>query len=365
MNRLEETKLIHDDLVSTGVMASYMIEMGVHSLLDYDEETRITKRINDGLESIRTTISNLELSPASEKLKKLLAVFERKAAVNGTALPYDRLIKAVKIALKNRSESKEHSLVAFLLEDDVEVVEKYKELLVKANLRLVIKIAHNYRTNVSISRLDLIQDGNAGLIRAIYRFDPAHGNRFATYASWWIRQAMQRAVFQNGRTIRWPAHIFEIIQSIARYKRENNCSHMTDKEIAVSLGYNQEVIHAITLSKDIPYSLDCPLSGPGGDNDDHDYKSMIPDEEHLGPYERVAGEELSKIVLELFGRLKPREARIMRLRFGIDCKREHTLQEIADKEGLSRERVRQIQIVVQQKLAKHCKSRQLGDYIND
>jgi RNA polymerase primary sigma factor len=334
-------------------------------LLCREDEESLAIKIRSGLENLRKTVSALDSSPVADRLKAKLEFWEKRSQEKDKAFAYDLLIKAIRKIVKYRNYDNDHEVVAFHLEDDFRRVEQHKDTMAKANLRLVIKISKFYKPSLCISKLDLIQEGNSGLLRAIYRFDPTKGSRFATYAGWWIRQAMQRAVADQSRIIRWPVHVYETETAINRKRQEKEYWNSTDEEIGNELGMNPDIVQSITLSKENPLSLDAPLTGNGSTPHDDDFLSTIADDQLNAPDQVADRNQLSSIVGEILNSLAPREAGVMKLRYGIDCERDMTLQEVAHRFNISRERVRQIQKNAEIRLQRIFKNQDLRTYLHD
>ncbi len=356
----------HDvELVGNNPLGSYISEMSECSdLLSEEEETSLAIKIRERLEQLKNNIFILPDSPVTDYLKTKLEKYEKRSFENDKAFAYDSLMTAIKKVMRKRASSRDHKVVSFFLEDDYKAVEEYKETMAKANLRLVITIAKGYTTAPCVTKLDLIQEGNAGLLRAIYRFDPYKGYRFATYASWWIRQAIQRAVLCQGRIIRWPVHVYEANNAINKQRKDKNNWNKTDQQIGVELGVNPEIVQSITFSKGSPLSLDAPIKGTNSSSND-DFLSTIADDQKKSPDQVVARKELSSIIEKLLNTLPPREAAVIKLRYGIGCKTDHTLQQVAQRFDISRERVRQIQSKAENKLKRIFKNNNLGIYLHD
>ncbi|HEY61782.1 MAG: sigma-70 family RNA polymerase sigma factor [Anaerolineales bacterium] len=218
---------------------------------------------------------------------------------------------------------------------------KAREQLIKANTRLVVSVAKKY-TRSSLPLLDLIQEGNIGLIKAIEKYDYHRGFRFSTYATWWIRQTITRAIADHGRTIRLPVHMHDRIRKINKTKQnlEQELGRPpTTKELSESLEMPEEILQWTLRVTRFPISLESPLN----ENDDKEISMFIEDEMASPPYESIYQSLLKEKINDILSTLTPREARIIRLRFGIDQSHPYTLEELGKKFGLTRERIRQIE----------------------
>jgi RNA polymerase primary sigma factor len=235
---------------------------------------------------------------------------------------------------------------------------KAREHMIKANLRLVVKMAHDY-DGLGLPLLDLISEGNIGLMSAVERFDPRKGAKLATYSSWWIRQSMRRALANQAKTIRLPVHMVDKIYHLRKAELrllETFGREPTDVEVASELGLTTRQVSSMRISSLRPASLDAPL---GEDGLTH-LGEIVADENAATPYEKLENRATIEMLREMLKALDAREATVLRFRFGLDGGRERTLDEVGKEFGLTRERIRQLQNMALKKLRRLIESREMA-----
>ncbi len=289
-----------------------------------------------------------------------------KILLDDTALTKDLTINdPVRMYLKEIGQIK-----LLTMEEELELADRIREgdefaktILAEANLRLVVSIAKRY-VGRGMLFLDLIQEGNIGLMKAVEKFDVSKGYKFSTYATWWIRQAITRAIADQARTIRVPVHMVETINKLARVQRQLTLElnrEPSEEELAKKMNVSVDKIRDIYKISQEPVSLETPI----GEEDDSHLGDFVPDERNMSPEEYATNEMLKDEISEVLLTLTEREEKVIRLRFGLEDGKSRTLEEVGQMFGVTRERIRQIEAKALRKLRHPSRSRKLKDYMGD
>ncbi|MDJ0764186.1 MAG: RNA polymerase sigma factor RpoD/SigA [Myxococcota bacterium] len=339
-------------------MDIYLRQISHIPLLSREEEVALTAAIGAAHQEIMAELTgtpylpalsgsgNFEAEEVQEAVFRLKSDFLKISSDEPTFLPHDRLKTAHKTIVRAENASR-----------------RARNQLIESNLKLVVWIARKYK-NRGLAISDLIQEGNIGLMKAVDRFEPTRGYRFSTYASWWIRQAIVRAITDKARTVRLPAHAVDTINALVRTRSalaQELGRSPTSLEIAAKLDISPRDVDALLSSAQTTLSLEAPVSG----EDDLVIGDFVESTAPYSPSEQVISKELTTVVRDMLTTLSLREQRIIRLRFGIDEEETHTLNAVGQDFGVSRERVRQIQTQALHKLKKQSLLRRLDSFQAD
>ncbi len=300
-----------------------------------------------------------EIDPAELASDEAIEISPKLAASENIAIddPVRMYLKDIgRVPLLSESEEKE------IAERMANGDEEAKQELTNANLRLVVSVAKRY-VGRGLHFLDLIQEGNLGLIKAVDKFDYRKGYKFSTYATWWIRQAITRAIADQARTIRIPVHMVETINKLVRVNRQllqELGREPRPDEIAEEMGYSEEKVREIIKIAQEPVSLETPI----GEEEDSHLGDFIPDDDAPAPDSMATYAMLKKQLTEVLNTLTPREARVLRLRYGLVDGKNRTLEDVGKEFNVTRERIRQIEAKALRKLKHPSRSKRLKDYID-
>jgi RNA polymerase primary sigma factor len=327
---------------SEEITTTYLREMGRYELLTPEKEQDLSRTIRDGFNGIiKVIMEHPSDQPAMEDLRVQIRTWRRRdPTLKPKKQQLNYLVSAVNSILEIYAEDDSLKPLKVIVNGHRARIEMAKDEMINANLRLVVSIAKRYM-HQGLSLADLIQEGNLGLMRAVFRFDYTKGNKFSTYASWWIRQAITRAILDKTRTIRLPVHFLELRSQFfkAFYALLKELGREpSPAEISQRTGLPLEKILSILEASKEPVSLETPVG-----NEDSTLGDFIENMDIVSPYETVRERELIDRIKGILATLSPREEKIIRLRFGIGEDSEYTLEEIGKRFNVSRERIRQIE----------------------
>ncbi|WP_283243732.1 RNA polymerase sigma factor RpoD [Guopingia tenuis] len=347
-----------------------IIELGKSKgVITYKEITDIlddTELKPEQLEKLYDVLEDMNIDIIDEDIEKELPKLESEAVEEDleSVLPESANIDdPVRMYLKEIGKvplltaEEEREIAIRMAEGD----EEAKRKLAEANLRLVVSIAKRY-VGRGMLFLDLIQEGNLGLIKAVEKFDYTKGYKFSTYATWWIRQAITRAIADQARTIRIPVHMVETINKLIRVSRQLLQQYGRDplpEELAKEMDIPEEKVREILKIAQEPVSLETPI----GEEEDSHLGDFIPDEEAPAPAEAAAFTLLKEQLMDVLDTLTPREEKVLKLRFGLDDGRARTLEEVGKEFKVTRERIRQIEAKALRKLRHPSRSKKLRDFL--
>jgi len=372
--RLEESESLFKDAIRNISFNSRQIELMCDEILNHKEKINLTfRKMNSNIKSLDLPVEKMDklfeqLSSATSKRAKEKTAKDISAKTGHRFSIANRYFEKIELNRKRIStmiELTTLSLDDFNLEvkslKQVERKVKYaKSQLVEANLRLVISIAKKY-TNRGLQFLDLIQEGNIGLMKAVDKFEYRRGYKFSTYATWWIRQSITRAIADQARTIRIPVHMIETINKLSRISRakvQELGREPTADELSEDLGMPLYKVRKVLKIAKEPISLDTPI----GDDEDSQLKDFIADEHIRDPGEATVSSNMGERTREALKTLTKREENVLRLRFGIDSIKDHTLEEVGQDFDVTRERIRQIEAKALRKLRHPTRSKLLKSF---
>ena len=370
MKEIKTFKEREEELIKEGEAKGYITyEMLAEKLkgLEIDNDL-LDELYNKLLEHNITVISGDDVSSNGGNVEKVL---EEVKDEENLILNDEEITKDVNINDPVRMYLKEIGRIPLLTPDEELALserinnndEDAKRILAESNLRLVVSIAKRY-VGRGLLFLDLIQEGNIGLMKAVDKFDSNRGYKFSTYATWWIRQAITRALADQARTIRVPVHMVETINKMVRVQRQLTLElnrEPSEEEIAKKMNVSVDKVREVIKISQDPVSLETPI----GEEDDSHLGDFIKDERTMGPEEYATIEMLKEELQGVLGTLTDREEKVLRLRFGLDDGQCRTLEEVGQIFGVTRERIRQIEAKALRKLRHPSRSRKLKDFLTD
>ncbi len=365
--QIEDKEIADTDEQSSPAQTAELMQVVSDIILEYKKRGSITtEALFDKLEKCQATPLELEevYKAFDDAGIQIVNEYERDKDL------YDQLLKEVSMDDPVKMYLKDIGKVPLLQPDEetelarrmMDGDEAAKRLLSEANLRLVVSIAKRYMGR-GMQFLDLIQEGNLGLMKAVEKFDYQKGFKFSTYATWWIRQAITRAIADQARTIRIPVHMVETINKVIRISRrllQEYGREPSPEEIAAEMGVSEERVREIQKIAQDPVSLETPI----GEEEDSHLSDFIEDEGSTAPTDAVSFTMLKEQLLGVLDTLTPREEKVLRLRYGLDDGRPRTLEEVGKEFNVTRERIRQIEAKALRKLRHPSRSKRLRDFVD-
>ena len=362
IEEIKSIETIKKELIDRGKKDGYITyEMLATELkgLDVDSDTLddlYNTLVDNNIEVISETAdNNINIDENPEDLEVENLTMSKDVKINDPVRMY--LKEIGRINLLTTDEEFEYAQRA------VEGDEYAKKMLAESNLRLVVSIAKRY-VGRGMLFLDLIQEGNIGLMKAVDKFDPTKGYKFSTYATWWIRQAITRALADQARTIRVPVHMVETINKMARIQRQLTLElnhEPSEEEIAKKMGVSVEKVREVMKISQDPVSLDTPI----GEEEDSHFGDFVPDKSSMSPEEYATNEILKEQIKDVLKTLQRREQEVLELRFGLLDGTCYTLEEVGKRFNVTRERIRQIEAKALRKLRHPSRAKKLKDFLGD
>ncbi len=359
------------ELVNSFSLEKIQLELMAKRLKEYvpevqEAEKHITECMLDAggksISYLKRCIAKIKDSAKDDEVISPIGL--KKGELMAMKLKIENAKKVIK-ELKDCTNTTPRQLKATLkyVENSLEKAERAKSELIEANLRLVVSIAKKY-TNRGLMFLDLIQEGNIGLMKAVEKFEYQRGYKFSTYATWWIRQAITRAIADQARTIRIPVHMIETINKLirtSRYLVQEHGREPTPEEIAEKMEFPLEKVRKVLKIAKEPISLETPI----GEEEDSNLGDFIEDKKVISPGDAVINFGLAEQTRRILRTLTPREEKVLRMRFGIGEKADHTLEEVGRDFSVTRERIRQIEAKALRKLRHPSRSRKLKSFVEN
>jgi RNA polymerase primary sigma factor len=353
INKVQEYLELPPKAKFCDIVSNETLRARIDGVMDQQMALTISEKVGVPATQIEQQLMSLSVNSALIP-PRMLDVIGKKASLSSI----EKLVEDPKFTERLHTFEPEFRDHLDKIEKEAEIA---KDHLTEANLRLVVSVAKKHIGH-GMSLLDLIQEGNIGLIRAVEKFDPHKGYKFSTYATWWIRQAITRAIADQARTIRVPVHMIETINKLLRLSRRLSQEYgrdPTSKEIGQKMGMSSEKVREIIKVAQLPISLELPM----GEEEDSHLGDFIEDRNALPPVDAASKQLLKEQIDEVLSSLTHREQRVLQLRFGLEDGRSRTLEEVGQEFNVTRERIRQIEAKALRKLRHPSRSRKLKDYL--